>query len=149
MKLFRKNKKGFTLVELMIVVVILGILVAIAVPIYNSFTTDAQANADDANIRTLQSMVLQISVAEGVDQEDIDLNTEVNATTYVFESFDVATADHVSKIGTKAATNDAIKTMVFNYIVEWPTSPIDGFKYVVQDGIVASIAHNTEATFTE
>ena len=40
---FMKSKKGFSLVELMIVVVIMAILVAVAVPIYNSVTGNARA----------------------------------------------------------------------------------------------------------
>ena len=39
---FFKTKKGFTLVELMIVVVIMAILVVVAVPIYNSVTSNAR-----------------------------------------------------------------------------------------------------------
>jgi prepilin-type N-terminal cleavage/methylation domain-containing protein len=57
MKRLHKNEKGFTLVELMVVVVIIGILVAIAVPIYNNVQSNAQQRANEATWRTLQGVV--------------------------------------------------------------------------------------------
>lgn len=49
------NKKGFTLIEMLIVVAIVGILVAIAVPTMSSSLDKANAAADDANLRTAKS----------------------------------------------------------------------------------------------
>ena len=59
MRAMHKNEKGFTLVELMVVVVIIGILVAIAIPIYASIQERAERQACHANLRTIDGMLSQ------------------------------------------------------------------------------------------
>ena len=62
----KRNNKGFTLVELMVVVVIIAVLVAIAIPAYNAVTTRAEAGACEANIRMLDGAVVQWQAANDV-----------------------------------------------------------------------------------
>jgi len=56
-KKLKKNQKGFTLVELMVVVVIIGVLVAIAIPVYNEVQDKAKRNAEEANIKIIESAI--------------------------------------------------------------------------------------------
>ena len=46
-----KNKKGFTLMEMLIVVAIIAVLVAIAIPVYQGQVHKAKVAADWANVR--------------------------------------------------------------------------------------------------
>ena len=54
---FMKSKKGFTLVELMIVVVIMAILVAVAVPIFSAVTANARKKTCIGNQRNIISQI--------------------------------------------------------------------------------------------
>lgn len=54
-----KKDEGFTLVELMVVVLIIGILVAIAIPIFNNASNQAKIRTCEANIRTINGAISQ------------------------------------------------------------------------------------------
>jgi len=53
----RLNKKGFTLVELLIVVAIIGILTAIAIPQFNKYQLTAKVNATKANHKNFENFI--------------------------------------------------------------------------------------------
>lgn len=48
----KMNKKGFTLIEMLVVIAIIAVLVAIIVPTVNSATGKAKAATDAANLRS-------------------------------------------------------------------------------------------------
>ena len=58
-----RNQKGFTLIELMIVVVIIGILAAIAIPNFIAMQNRAKEGSTKANMHTLQLAAEDYGVA--------------------------------------------------------------------------------------
>lgn len=66
MKIKTVHKAGFTLVEIMIVVAIIGLLAAIAIPNFVKARTTAQKNACINNLRQLEGAVQQFALEKGM-----------------------------------------------------------------------------------
>lgn len=77
----KRNKKGFTLVELVVVIAILGILAVIAVPKLGSSQKGAKIAAHNANVRILKS-VATMYLSENPDTIDEDIKKD-SLTSYI------------------------------------------------------------------
>ena len=60
-----KRKNGFTLAELLIVVAIIAVLVAVAIPIFNSQLEKSRESTDLANIRAAYAEVMAEATGQG------------------------------------------------------------------------------------
>lgn len=75
------GKRGFTLVEIMIVVVIIGLLAAMAIPAFQRVRTSSQDKAVLNNIRQLGAAADQYFLEAGVNSAEI--SSLVGSTAYV------------------------------------------------------------------
>ena len=77
MKLNRIKKSGFTLVEIMIVVAIIGLLAAIAIPNFVRARTTSQMNACINNLRQIDGAKQQWALENKVNQTATPQATDI------------------------------------------------------------------------
>ena len=130
------NKKGFTLMEMLIVVAIIAILVAIAIPTFNGALNKARASTDLANIR---SGYASAQIAALTDTE--------TGTFYLLNDGGVEKADKAPSNAYKcqgASTGIASAQVGGKYTVTWTKD--NYITYTVADGTGDGLASVTGIT---
>lgn len=75
-----RARKGFTLVELLIVVLILATLMAVALPLYISAISDSQKKACRANMQTIANAVIASRVRTLANNYGAIVSSGINTT---------------------------------------------------------------------
>lgn len=95
-----RNKKGFTLIEMLVVIAIIAILVSIVIPVIGETTVQAKAAADVANLRAVYAD-LNIYVLNGdktvseIIDRSLHPESKIDPDAQLFAVFDTPGFIHV------------------------------------------------------
>ena len=97
----RKNEKGFTMVELIIVVAIMGIIGALLVPAYGTMSAKARLTTDVSTVKTLKRTAESYKAEKGAYPDTTSGDTLVSklATDGYLENSNVKLQTAGAKIG--------------------------------------------------
>ena len=130
----KKDNKGFTLVELVIVVAILAILVGILAPQYTKYVEKSRKAADVSNLENLVT-AFKTAASDGTD--------DVPAGTYKIE----ISTEKTTLTGTTDANKTTIENLIKSFAGEgWENTKLKSKKWTVTNEGTTTAAQPISAT---
>lgn len=111
MKLIRKNKKGFTLVELIVVIAILAILALILIPAISGYVAKAESRGLESSARALQSQAV-IYLSEDPAATETSLKTKLEGNVDPKYTINVTSLDLEENKYSFTLSTDKLKVIV-------------------------------------
>ncbi len=139
-----KRSAGFTLIELIIVIVILGILAVTAAPKFMNMQGDARAatlNGMKGAVQSAATMVYSKAIIKGIEKTNSSTSVTTDGTTTVTTIY-----------GYPAATTAGIAVVIDASSADWTGTPITGTpnSYVLTPAGMTSGANATcKVTYVE
>lgn len=99
----KMNKKGFTLAELLIVIAIIAVLIAIAIPTFSGALENARRQTDHANIRSAYSVMQVAKMSGGLPTDGGTVTPVTTSTTWYMQK------DGTFVVSTLANTTNSYK----------------------------------------
>lgn len=110
------DRKGFTLVEIMIVVVIIGLLAAMAIPTFATVRQQSRTKTVTNNLRQISTAASQYMLDKGVSQVSYTDLVGTGTDTYVHTVSPVAGEDYSSIVIGQGATQVSISAISFGTV---------------------------------
>ena len=113
-----QGKKGFTLMEMLIVIAIIAILIAIAIPLFTSQLDAAKAAADESNARALYAQVTADYMLDSYTKPEVQGSSGSYSVTYGGTTYKFSDKCTTLELGTNSAGAPTVHVVSANNVNE-------------------------------